>query len=131
VGFTQVLKCYIDSVRLFSFHFAGIEATAAHVLVVQTAFSFTSVLSSYSISRLSYLFLFLTHRTRSLFSFVVKLYWMYLSISHIDALPSPSLKVYLGKEADLSTFIPRYGDHKCVFLAQQKEHSAPAKTSLS
>ena len=71
----------IDSVLLFSFHFVGIKVTTAHV---QIAFPFTPVLSSHSTSRLSYLlFLSLTHRTRSLSSFGVKLYFMYVYFSRM------------------------------------------------
>ena len=62
----------ISSTLLFSF--AGIEATSAHLSVMQTAFPLTSILSL--TSRLSYLLLFsLTHTTR-FSSFGVKLYYI-------------------------------------------------------
>ena len=54
--FFIVLKMLTDSVILFSFHFAGIEATLAHV---QIAFPFTSALTSHSASRLSLIITFI------------------------------------------------------------------------
>ena len=98
VCFTLVRLC-LDSVVLFSFHFAGIEETSVQMSVMQTASPFVLILSY--ISRLSYLILFsLTHKSRFSSSFAVKLYYIYMFfLTHV--LLSHYLKEFPGKEADL------------------------------
>ena len=89
-----------NSVLLFSFHFAGIEATSAHVLVVQIAFPFTSVLNfKFSlVSSVSHLLFFsLTNATRSLSSFKTVLY-VHVFLTHV--LPSNYKKEFVGKEVN-------------------------------
>ena len=94
----------VDSVLLFSFHFAGTEATSAHVLVVQITFPFTSVLNfKFSlVSSVSHLFnlvfiFFLSNSTWYLSSFKTVLY-LHVFLTHV--LPCNYKKEFVGKEVN-------------------------------
>lgn len=85
---------------------------SAYVSALQTAFPFTSVLSSYSTSRLFISFIYfltVTHRT-CLISFMRQQFFVFFCcktvlrahIFFIHVLPTHYLKEFPGKEANLS-----------------------------